>query len=299
MDNKINIGIDLGGSHIAIGAVNDKGELVEILEKYFTLEEKKNLIQVAVHFIIDAINELKQKYSFSKIGMGIAGTISNGVILKSVNLGIENYNIKEILEKETGLEVIVKNDAKCAAISEYRFGCCTQYKNVLFLTLGTGIGGSYIYQGKLMEGSVFEGLEVGHMVIRKDGLECNCGKKGCFEKYASLLVFKRKIIERLDLPYNSNGDTIRHAMQEEKEKIKDIKDEYINNLALGLSNLINIFEPDAVVIGGGFAKYDYLLLDELKEKLLNSTLLFNSRKDIAIMSAKLRNDAGIIGASML
>lgn len=299
MKNKVNIGIDLGGSHVAVGAVNGKGEVVEVLDKYFTLEEKKNLILVAVEFILNSIKILRQKYSFDKIGMGIAGTISNGIIVKSVNLRIENYNIKEVLENKTGLTVTVKNDAKCASIAEYKFGSCNKYKNVLFLTVGTGIGGSYIYDGKLMEGSIFEGLEIGHMIIEKNGLQCNCGKKGCFEKYASLLAFKRKVIDRVNLPHDSNGDTIRALMEQEKEKIEDIQQEYLDNLALGLSNLINILEPDAVVIGGGFAKYDYLLLDDLKNKLINSNLLFNSRKSIEILSAKLKNDAGIIGASML
>ena len=166
----INIGIDLGGSHVAIGIVTNEGKIIEQFEKNFTVEEKKNLINVAIDFIVDTVNSLKEKYKFYKIGLGMAGSISNGIILKSVNLGVENFNIKQILENKLNLEVRVKNDAKCACIAEYKFGGIKQYKNVLFLTLGTGIGGSYIYNGELMEGNMADGFEFGHMIIHK---RCN------------------------------------------------------------------------------------------------------------------------------
>ncbi len=250
-------------------------------------------------YIVEIINKLKEKYEFEKFGLGMAGSISKGTVLKSVNLGIKEYNITEKLEKETGLKVNVKNDAKCAALAEYKFGKCKNYKNVLFLTLGTGIGGAYIYNGSLMEGSNFEGFEFGHMIIKENGLLCNCGKKGCFEKYAGILAFKRKIIERLGLSYEISGHDLRAEMKKAGDKILDIQEEYINDLALGLSNLINIFEPDSVIIGGGFARYDYILLEPLKQKILNSNLLFNPREDIVIESAEFGNDAGMIGASII
>lgn len=164
---KVNIGIDLGGSHVAIGVVTDKGEIIEQFEKNFTIEEKKNLINVAIDFIVDTVNSLKEKYKFNRIGLGMAGSISNGIILKSVNLGVENLNIKQILEEKLNIEVRVKNDAKCACMAEYKFGGIQNYKNVLFLTLGTGIGGSYIYHGNLLEGETADGFEFGHMIIHK------------------------------------------------------------------------------------------------------------------------------------
>ena len=298
MEN-INVGIDLGGSHVAIGIVNNKGEILEQYEKDFTLEEKKDLINVATKYIIENINMLKKQYSFSKLGMGIAGAISNGVILKSVNLGIVNCDIKQKIEDVTNVEVIVKNDAKCAAIAEYKFGDCNKYQNVLFLTLGTGIGGSYIYRGELMTGNCFEGFEFGHTIIKAGGIPCKCGKNGCFERYGSILVFKNKIIERLNLSYDISGPELREHMRLSMEKINDIINEYLDDVSIGLSNLVNIFEPDCIVIGGGFARYDYILLEPLKDKMINSNLLFNVREQIEIQTAKLGNDAGIIGASLL
>lgn len=295
----INVGIDLGGSHVAIGIVDKNGKILDQYEKDFTVEEKKDLINVATKYIIENINMLKKQYSFSKFGIGVAGAISNGIILKSVNLGIVNYNIKQKLEEATKVEVIVKNDAKCAAIAEYKFGDCNKYQNVLFLTLGTGIGGSYIYQGNLMTGNSFEGFEFGHMIIKAGGVPCRCGKNGCFERYGSILVFKNKIIERLNLSYDISGPELREHMKISMDKIYDLIEEYLNYVSIGISNLINIFEPDCVVIGGGFARYDYILLNPLKNKLLNSNLLFNKRDGINIQTAQLGNDAGIIGASTL
>ena len=227
------------------------------------------------------------------------GSVSNGMVLKSVNLGIKDYNIKAKLEEKTKLEVKVRNDAKCAAIAEYKFGECKKFKNVLFLALGTGIGGAYIYQENLMEGTIFEGLEIGHMIIKQDGLICRCGKKGCFEKYGSILVLKNRVIEKLGLSYDISGPDLRKEMKNHEKKIKYIIDDYINDLSIGISNLINIFEPDCVIMGGGFARYDYMLLEPLKENLLKTNLLFNNRNNLEISSAKLGNDAGIIGASIL
>ena len=162
----VNIGIDLGGSHVAIGVVNSRGKILEQYEKDFTIEEKKNLINVAIEFIVKTVNNLKTKYEFSKIGLGMAGSFSNGTVLKCVNLGIQNYNIKQTLEEMLSIQVNVRNDAKCACIAEYKFGGIKQYKQVLFLTLGTGIGGSYIYNGKLQEGAYADGFEFGHMIIK-------------------------------------------------------------------------------------------------------------------------------------
>lgn len=295
---KVNLGIDLGGSHVAVGAVDLSGKILEQYEKDFTVKEKENLLPVAIQFMVDTIEMLEAKYNFSKVGVGMAGTISNGVVLKSVNLGIENFDMKKELEMKTGLQVVIKNDAKCVAIAEYQLEDLKPYSNVLFLTLGTGIGGSYIYHGKLMEGTVFEGCEFGHMVIKENGLPCRCGKKGCFEKYGSILAFKTKVMERLNLSYDMPGPALREIIDQSKPYIGDIIEEYIQDLSIGVSNLVNLFEPDCIVIGGGFARYDYLFRERLQETLLKSNLLFNARDAIMIKTAKLGNDAGVIGASI-
>ncbi len=295
----IDLGIDLGGSHVAIGIVNKDGKIIEQYEKDFTTKEKENVLKVAIDYIVEIVRKLKKKYNILEFGIGMAGTISNGVILRSVNLGAQNFDIKSELEEKTGLSVHVKNDAKCAAIAEYKYGDIKEFNNIIFLTLGTGIGGAYINHGNLMQSDSAEGYEVGHMIIREGGKKCRCGKEGCFETYGGILAFKTKVIERLNLSSDIPGPELREIINGSIDKIEDIIEEYTNDLAIGISNLINIFEPDCISIGGGFARYDYLLMDKLKDKLINSNLLFNRRGNIIIKTAKLGNDAGIIGASKL
>ena len=295
----MNIGIDIGGSHTAVGVVDDNGIILEQFEKDYTQTEKENLMPVVEDFIAKVVNGLKERYEIKRLGIAIPGTIADGVVLRSVNLGVCNYDIAGVLERRLGFPVSVRNDAKCAAIAEYKYGKNSVKDKVLFLGLGTGIGGAFIYNGALSSGSVYDGYEFGHMVLKPGGIRCNCGKNGCFEKYGSILCFKRKCIERLGLSYEISGPDLRGAIEENMNSVQDIIENYIDDLALGLSNLINIFEPDVTIIGGGFARYDYLLLDLLKKKIVSSNLLFNERDEIKIEVASLGNDAGIIGAVIL
>ena len=294
------IGIDIGGSHVAIGVVNRSGKILKQIEKDYTEDEKKSgrLIEIAENFIVQSIDEVKKKYKVESIGIAIPGTIADGILLKSVNLGIENYDLKDSLQSKLGVKVNVRNDAKCAALAESKYGKNSDKKNILFLSLGTGIGGAYIYEGILLTGSILDGFEFGHTILRPGGIKCNCGKFGCFEKYGSILAFKRRCIERLNLSYDISGPDLRNAISENMNNVKDIIDDYIADLALGVSNFINIFEPDVTIIGGGFARYDYLLLDLLKEKIIKDRLLFNLRDSVNIDVATLGNDAGIIGATL-
>ena len=224
----------------------------------------------------------------------MAGTIKDGIILTSPNIGIKDFYIKKLLEEKTGVKVNISNDAMCAAIGEYVYSNLRNYEKILFLTLGTGIGGNILLNGKIVDDPEYQ--ELGHTIIKENGIQCKCGKKGCFERYGSILVFKNKIIERLGLSYDISGPDLREQIKIHQEKVEDIIKEYINDLSLGLSILINKFDPDIVVIGGGFARYDYLLLETLKGKIKGMELLHN--KDIIIQTAKSGNDAGIIGATI-
>ena len=300
MENKI--GIDLGGSHIAIGVIDKNGKILEKTEKrlkgIITTEVKK----VIEETIFETVEKYRKEYEIEEIGIAIPGTVNKTEVIKSVNLGLKNYKIVEILNKKINIPIKIKNDAKSAAIAESKFGALKGYNRVLFLTLGTGIGGAVIVNNKLLDTGDLPGCEIGHMVIEKDGLECNCGRKGCFEKYASMKAFKNNLRKALGYDENFSGKEllalIKNTKKEDKNYkiIKKIKDEYIEYLAIGLANLINIFEPEVIGIGGSFVYFEDVLLDDLKNEIISKNMLFNKRKEINIQTAVLGNEAGIIGA---
>ena len=296
------VGIDLGGSHLGLGVIDEENRIIEAYEKDFTEEEKKNIIPVIENYIVNTVQDLEGTYDFESIGIAVPGVAKNGIIIKTVNLGINNYDIGAYLEQKLNKPVIIRNDAKCACLAEYQDMIKHDSKiigaNIVFLSIGTGIGGGIIYNGKLLEGHTFEGYEIGHMILKADGIPCKCGKNGCFERYGSILEYKKKVRKMLDIPSFINGDPLREILKKRENEIADINEQYISDLALGISNLINIFEPDIVVIGGGFAHFSYMFLEKLKNKIVNSSLLFNQREDIDLRVAQLGNDAGIIGATI-
>ena len=292
------IGIDIGGSHIGIGVVDNNGEIIIKTEKF--LKEKNNIRNILEEFITENVMQFALMYDIESIGIAVPGTIRNNNIDKAVNLNIENYNLATILEKILKIKVKLKNDAKCAALAEYKYGELKEYKNSLFLCIGTGIGGAVIYDGQLLEAEEVPGYEFSHMIIQKDGELCNCGKRGCFEAYASLKRFKQKISDRFELNTLS-GKEIRKFIQENSENqiLKEMIKEYIEYLSIGISNIINIFEPEAICLGGSFAEYENIFYEPLKQAILQGNLLINPRHDIIIKLAKLKNDAGIIGATLI
>ena len=300
MENKI--GIDLGGSHIAIGVIDKNGKILEKTEKrlkgIITTEVKK----VIEETIFETAEKYRKDYEIEEIGIAIPGTVNKTEVIKSVNLGLKNYKIIDVLNKKINIPIKIKNDAKSAAIAESKFGALKGYNRVLFLTLGTGIGGAIIINNKLLDTGDLPGCEIGHMVIEKDGLECNCGRKGCFEKYASMKAFKNNLRKALGYDENFSGKEllalIKNTKKEDKNYkiIKKIKDEYIEYLAIGIANLVNIFEPEVIGIGGSFVYFEDVLLDDLKNEIISKDMLFNKRKEINIQTAVLGNEAGIIGA---
>lgn len=295
------IGIDLGGSHIAVGLIEPNGRVLSKKEVPILKEDENNLKDIIENYIFGAVEEFSNMCAIDGIGIAIPGTVSSTEVVKSVNLGLENYNIVEELSKRIIVPIHIKNDAKCAAIAENTYGSIKNYKNALFLTLGTGIGGAAIFDHRLLSPEGLPGFEFGHIIIKQNGKLCKCGKRGCFEQYASMKAFKQKIIDELELDPKINGEELVKIVERERENpiVANIIDEYLTDLSIGISNLINIFEPEAIGIGGSFVYFAHILLPRLKEKLLNDNLLFNKRDDIIINAAILGNDAGMIGASLI
>ena len=292
------IGIDLGGSHIAIGLVDENGKIVEKTEKNITITN--NLKEEIEQFIIENIMQFQLLKPIEMIGIAIPGTVSNNKIVKAVNLGINDYNLASRLKEILNIDVKLKNDAKCAALAEQKYGELNQYQDSIFLSIGTGVGGAVIFNGKLLEAKNVPGFEFSHIVIQKNGTLCNCGKRGCFETYASMKRLKEKISKEFNLNTIEGEKIKKFILQNENNPtLKYIINNYIQDLAIGISNIINIFEPEAICLGGSFAYFEDIFIEPLKKALIEGDLLFNKRCDIIIKLAKFKNDAGIIGATLI
>ena len=195
----------------------------------------------------------------------------------------------------------IKNDAKCAALAEKNYGSMRKYDDCVFLCIGTGIGGAAFLNGELLEPKRFSGFEFGHMIINKNGKKCSCGKKGCFETYSSIRAFKQNVAEVLGIENDFSGQYLRENLLDlNNVKIRKVVDEFVENLVIGIGNLIDIFEPEIVVLGGSFSHYEksHPVYKMLLDKINESQSRFNNVAAPKIELAKLKNNAGIIGATI-
>lgn len=297
------IGVDVGGSHIGLGLVNKDGKLILKAEKdYDKIQE--DMSNIVLETIIELINKIidnndVKKEEIESIGIAFPGTVSETAVIKAENLGIDDFEVVKKLKKHFDVPIHLENDAKCAAIAEKEFGSLKNYEDAIFLIIGTGVGGAVYLNGKLLRPKRYSGFEVGHTVINKDGIKCSCGRRGCFEVYSSMRRLKEKISKEFNLN-TIDGIKIREFIEENKDnkKLNEILDEYTQNLEIGIANLINIFEPQAISIGGSFGHYD-MLLKRLQDKINEKTELYNKEQTPKIVIAELKNDAGMIGAAMI
>ena len=300
------IGIDLGGSHIAIGLV-DNEKILDLVVYYNDDNKDLKIEDYILSFIINGINIILEKNNLELkdiefIGIAAPGNIKDGVIIKSPNMKLENFDLKtKLLEKlEHKVKIDVLNDAKCASLAEKRYGALKDYKDSIFLCIGTGIGGAVFMDDKILVPQNGNGFEFGHMIIKKDGEKCNCGSRGCFEAYCSKRKFKSKILKILKLKEPIKAKELIKIINKNKDnkQLEKLIDEYIKNLSIGLSNITNIFEPQAICIGGSLSHYEDLIFDKLKDAFYNGNCLF-SNNDTKIINAKFGNEAGMIGATLI
>lgn len=299
------IGIDIGGSHIAVAIISKRNTIIAKRQiDIKNIKNEANIKQYIIENIKILISEVLKDVGapgcvISKIGIAVPGKVKNKIVYGIYNLGIKEFNLAQILEQYYGVTVNIRNDAKCAALAEKNIGNIQNYDDSVFLCLGTGIGGATFINGKMLEYTKECGSEYGHMIIHKDGIECKCGNKGCFEKYASMKSFKNGIIKLLNLEENITSkeilEIITRKVNSNDKLVDDYIDGYIDNLLIGLSNIINIVEPEAICIGGSFVYYEKILYTRLIEKINLRKYNCNIPK---IVLAKLGNEAGMIGALM-
>ncbi len=308
---KYYIGIDLGGTNIVAGVVNENYQILTKASVKTNLprpeqEIAADMAAVARQAAEEAGLSLDQ---IEWVGVGTPGIANSatGIIEYSNNLGFCNTPMVQYLEEALGRPAFIENDANAAAYGEYVAGAAKGAKHAVCITLGTGVGGGIIIDGKIYCGSNFGGAEIGHTVIDVNGPMCSCGRKGCFEVFSSATGLIRMTKEALAAHPESamkdeeriTGRTAFNYMRAGDETAKQVVDDYIRYLAAGITNTINIFQPDVLCIGGGVCNEGDPLLLPMKEIVKKEVYTRNSPKNTEIVIAKLGNDAGIIGAAFL
>ena len=297
------IGIDIGGSHIGIGLVDINGKIIEKEEKNIIWDKCFDIKKFIETEIITVITNwaTEKNYNIESIGIGIPGIVKDGEVKYSVNLGISDYNLEKILKKHfQQYNIKIKNDAKCAGLAEKKIGALKTYGDCIFICLGTGIGGAAFYNNELIIPNRSSGFEFGHMIIQRDGEPCRCGSKGCFENYGSMRRFKNDIRSVLHLSNEIEGEELLNILKNniDNGEIKKVIENYIINLCIGISNIVDILEPEAICIGGGFSYYKDILLEQFKKEFYTSKYIFYKKNMPEIVIAELGNDAGIIGSAL-
>ncbi|MCM1269679.1 MAG: ROK family glucokinase [Ruminococcus flavefaciens] len=312
---KYYVGIDLGGTNIVAGVVDEEYNIIaKASTKTNCPRPEKEIADDMAKMALQAVKNANLDISdIEWIGIGTPGIANSttGIIERANNLGFENTPMVKYISESIDKPVFIENDANAAAYGEYVAGAAKGAKNAVCITLGTGVGGGIIVDGKIYAGSNFAGAEIGHTVIEVDGAQCSCGRKGCFEAYSSATGLIRMSKEAMaQFP-----ESIMNKMAEEKGKVtartsfdamragdkpaKDVVDKYIKYLAAGITNTINIFQPDVLCIGGGVCNEGDPLLLPVKALVEKEDFASNSAKRTEIVIAKLGNDAGIIGAAFL
>ena len=298
------IGIDLGGSHIGVGLIY-KDKILDTRQKNFVDSDRVNIKKTIVDTAIVMIKDLLKSQNIAQddielIGIASPGLIDSRSIVRASNLSLENFCLTEELENRLRIKVKIRNDAKCCAMAEKKYGSLKKYKDCVFLCIGTGIGGAAFLNGELLEPNGFSGFEFGHMIIEKDGRPCTCGKKGCFEQYASISSVKKRVTAILGERPDVSGQYLREQLLiKDNPLVKLEVESWLNYLKIGIGNLIDIFEPEAICLGGSFSHYEgNPILDRLIAKLQEPDTTFTTSKKPDIVLAKYQNDSGIIGATI-
>ncbi len=312
---KYYVGIDLGGTNIVAGLVDEQYNILGKVSR--KTNRPRPAEEIAADMAACALDVIKQQgltpEQVEWIGIGTPGIANSatGIIEYSNNLDFHNVPMVKWISEATGRPAFVENDANAAAYGEFVAGAAKGAVNAVCITLGTGVGGGIIIDGKIYSGSNFAGAELGHTVLNMDGPLCTCGRRGCFEVYSSATGLIRMTNEAMQ----AHPESAMHKMAAEHGKVsartafdcmrqgdaaaKDVVDFYIKALAAGITNTINIFQPDVLCIGGGVCNEGDALLLPVRALVEQEVYTRNSEKNTKIVIAELGNDAGIIGAAFL
>lgn len=309
---KYYIGIDLGGTFIKGGICTAEGEILAI--DSIPTEVDKGNIKVVENITSLALSLCKTlNISASDcvgMGVGVPGMIDSqkGIIVYAGNLNFKNFPLQKELEDRLGIKVYIANDANVAALGEAKFGAGAGYSDSVLVTLGTGVGGGIIINGKIFAGNCSAGAEIGHMIIEVGGRQCTCGLKGCLETYASatgLIKLTKEYMEKdkesllwnIGLE-NINGQSA-FSLAEKDKTARLVVEKYLDYLSVGLVNIANVFRPQAILLGGGISNEGEGLVIPLRERMSKMIFAGDMGPKVDIKIASLKNKAGLLGAIAL
>ena len=307
------LGIDVGGTNLKAGLTDAEGHIL--------VSRKRPLgaFQGAEHFAATLAALARETAlaggvppeTLPYVGIGIPGAVAEGTVRYTCNIPMENVPLERLFRQSLDVPVLLENDANCAAAGEWLYGAGRGTRNFAVITLGTGVGGGFILGGRLYVGGGMVG-EVGHMVILQGGAPCSCGRKGCWEMYASATGLIRMTKETMAAHPNSllhalariqggvEGRTAFDAAQAGDEAALKLCERYVESLAVGLTNLANILQPEVMALGGGVSVApETLLLTPLRERLNRESYARHGGAVPRLVKAELGNDAGILGAAQL
>lgn len=305
------LGIDLGGTNIKGAVVTESGEIVREASRPTHVEQGPDAIAGGIAAVI---GELENGEHFAGVGLGCPGTVDDesGEVVCAFNLDLIHYDLRKAIRERTGYEIRLGNDANVAALAEALVGVGKGAHSVVVITLGTGVGCGIVLEGKMLTGWTGAASELGHMVIAEDGASCTCGRKGCFEAYASATALIRMTKEAME----QHPESAMHAIARENGAVDgrtafaakergdaagtEVVRTYVKYLAAGVTNVVNIFFPEIIAFSGGVANQGEALLGPLREEV--SRQEFGGRyvkRHARLVNCTLGYQSGIIGAALL
>lgn len=305
MPGRTAIGIDLGGTKVA-------GILMEEGGRVLRREERDTPSDAVLETVVAVAQALRTDPAPEAIGVGAAGMVdfAAGAVLFAPNVSLRDAPIRDLVARRMGLPCVVDNDANCAAWGEFRFGAGRPYTQMLLVTVGTGIGGGIVWNGALYRGAHGFAAEIGHVIVEPGGPRCNCGNLGCWEQVASGRAIDRLGAEESTRHPNGriaglaagsdvSGRHVTDAAGQGDRPALAIMAQVGRRLGEGIAGLVNILDPQAVVVGGGVAEVGDLLLKPARRAFLDAVEAAERRPAVPILAAELGNDAGALGAAAL
>lgn len=306
------VGVDIGGMSVKVGVVDQNGKILKKDKVVTDVAGGPHKIINDISMLIKSLVDINDR-DFLGVGIGCPGAINSarGTVDRAFNLNWHHVALVDELARTINRHIKVSNDANVAALGETMFGVGRTYTDTIFLTLGTGVGGGIVLNGKLYEGNESKGAEMGHMVLVVDGEPCSCGRRGCMEAYCSATALIRETQKAMLADKNSamwkfspnlddvDGRTAFECSKQGDKAANDVVNYFVKYLGEGMLNFANIFRPQAIILGGGVcAQGDYLIY-KLKDYCKDRNYGFADTPRFDILTAQLGNDAGIIGAAGL